>query len=683
MNDKGQETDFHIKISILHKLMLHVAMLVFIAVGISTYLAVKEESKVLTEGLIHTGKHIAKNIASGTESAFWSLNWIFVEKLLQETPQCESNEVIFAKVVKPNGEVYLANDKACYGDTIDSSLLFEQETLLDSYSFPKEQENGMLLVHPIIIGKERWYVLLGLSLHSVRESIRVLIIRNVVWGGLILLLAIVGAFFLSKSISRPLISLANSARIISCGNLDQNVMVKSKDEVGLLSHAFKQMIENLKAAKEELVTSEQRYRTMVATASKAGIGIAVIQNEGEKKGIIKYVNQGIADLSGHSQEDLLKMTLNDLVHPDNSEEVWGLFAKRSYGDELRNTYQFWGVNKKGEKIPIEISTGVTEFDGKKALVCYAKDIAEKLKAEEQLKEYSQNLEKMVEERTAELKKTLTDLQNTQSQLIQSEKMASIGQLAAGVAHEINNPVGFVKSNLGTMNEYREDLMALLNKYQDLESALNNKKDSSENKTIQNILEGISHIKDEIDLTFVLDDYKKVIDESFEGMERVTKIVADLKDFAHIDKAELEHADINKGIESTLNIVWNELKYKAEVTKELGDIPLIKCYPQQLNQVFTNILVNAAHAIEKKGEIRISTTADNGHVEIKISDTGSGIPPDVIPKIFDPFFTTKDVGKGTGLGLNVAYNIIEKHKGTINVESEVGKGTVFRIRIPVD
>ncbi len=167
------------------------------------------------------------------------------------------------------------------------------------------------------------------------------------------------------------------------------------------------------------------------------------------------------------------------------------------------------------------------------------------------------------------------------------------------------------------------------------------------------------------------------------MERVTKIVADLKDFAHIDKAELEHADINRGIESTLNIVWNELKYKAEVIKDLGDIPLVKCYPQQLNQVFTNILINAAHAIEKKGEIRISTTADNGHVEIKISDTGSGIPPDVIPKIFDPFFTTKDVGKGTGLGLNVAYNIIEKHKGTIDVESEVEKGTEFRIRIPVE
>jgi len=137
------------------------------------------------------------------------------------------------------------------------------------------------------------------------------------------------------------------------------------------------------------------------------------------------------------------------------------------------------------------------------------------------------------------------------------------------------------------------------------------------------------------------------------------------------------------IESTLNIVWNELKYKAEVTKDFGELPLVKCYPQRMNQVFTNILVNAAHAIDKKGEIKISTSANNGHVEIKISDTGSGIPPEVLPKIFDPFFTTKEVGKGTGLGLNLAYNIIEKHKGTIDVESEVGKGTTFTIRLQVE
>ena len=302
-------------------------------------------------------------------------------------------------------------------------------------------------------------------------------------------------------------------------------------------------------------------------------------------------------------------------------------------------------------------------------------------AEKKLKDHSLNLEKMVEERTSELRTALHDLQETQSQLLQSEKMASIGQLAAGVAHEINNPVGFVKSNLGTMDEYREDLIGLLNKYGTLEATLGKEVEISGNRAIHKALEDIRKVKDEIDLDFILDDYQKVIEESLEGMARVAKIVSDLKDFAHVDKAELEHADINKGIESTLNIVWNELKYKAEVVKDFGDIPLVKCYPQRLNQVFMNILVNAAQAIEAKGELRIQTRLHDGYAEIRISDTGMGIPKEILPKIFDPFFTTKDIGKGTGLGLNVAYNIIQKRKGTIDVESEVGKGTTFTIRIP--
>ena len=156
----------------------------------------------------------------------------------------------------------------------------------------------------------------------------------------------------------------------------------------------------------------------------------------------------------------------------------------------------------------------------------------------------------------------------------------------------------------------------------------------------------------------------------------------LKDFAHPGEQKLKYADINKNMESTLNVVWNELKYKARVVKEYGDLPEMRCYPQQLNQVFVNLLVNAAQAIEKEGEIRIATRALDGKVEIKISDTGKGIPEENLSKIFDPFFTTKEVGKGTGLGLNVAYNIIEKHKGTIDVESTVGKGATFAIKLPL-
>ncbi len=277
-----------------------------------------------------------------------------------------------------------------------------------------------------------------------------------------------------------------------------------------------------------------------------------------------------------------------------------------------------------------------------------------------------------------------ELRKSQAQLLQSEKMASVGQLASGVAHEINNPTGFVSSNLKTLSDYQDDISGIIKEYRKLIGDLKN----STNKegfpsSITEQVEKIVSLEEEVDVDFLMDDIEDLIKDCKEGTDRIKKIVLDLKDFAHPGEDKAQTADINNGIESTLNVVWNELKYKATVVKDYGDLPPVKCYPHQLNQVVMNLLVNAAQAIEKQGEINISTRADDGYVEIKIGDTGSGIPEDKISKIFDPFFTTKEVGKGTGLGLNVAYNIINKHNGTINVESEVGKGTVFKIRIPVD
>jgi len=275
-----------------------------------------------------------------------------------------------------------------------------------------------------------------------------------------------------------------------------------------------------------------------------------------------------------------------------------------------------------------------------------------------------------------------NLKRSQSQLLQSEKMASIGQLAAGVAHEINNPTGFVSSNLKTLSDYQDDIIGLIKQYRKLVLNLYDaipKEDMP--SSIAEQIEQISDLENDVDVDFVIEDIMDLINECKEGTERIKKIVIDLKDFAHPGEDKLQEADINNGIESTLNVVWNELKYKATLKKEYGDLPLVKCYPQQLNQVFMNILVNAAQAMTEQGEINVSTRADNGFVEMKISDTGMGIPEENLSKIFDPFFTSKEVGKGTGLGLNVAYNIIERHKGTIDVESTVGKGTTFTIRIP--
>ena len=670
-----QKDEFKLKVSIFHKIVLYTTLLILIVVGISTYLAVKAESGIFKEELIYKAKYMTRDIGSSTKNAFLSLNWIFVEKMLKESVQAGCHGVIYTKVVNPNGEVYLASDRAYYGEKIDSSLLSDQEILLDNYFFPQQKELGILSILPITISNKRWHIIVGLSLKSIKEAIRNLIIHNMVFGGLIVLLGIMGSLFLSRSISRPVINLANVAKIISSGNWDHKVGIKSRDEVGLLSYSFNRMIDSLKQGEEALKESEERYRDIFENVSD-------FLFFHDLEGNFIETNLAWKRQYGLNEDDLANLNVRDLIPEQYKHQVEDYLKRVKENGKDEGVISV--VTKDGSERIVEYRNSlVYDSTGPIGVQGSARDITEAKRAEKQLKNYSQNLEKMVDERTAELKKTLSDLQNTQSQLIQSEKMASIGQLAAGVAHEINNPVGFVKSNLGTMNEYREDLMRLFDNYQALEHALQQEKDMSGNGGVQKALENIQKEKDEIDLSFILDDYKNIIDESLEGMSRVAKIVADLKDFAHVDKAELEHTDINKGIESTLNIVWNELKYKAEVIKDLGDIPPVKCYPQRINQVFMNVLVNAAQAIEKKGEIRIGTRAVDGYVEVKISDTGVGIPKENLSRIFDPFFTTKDVGKGTGLGLNMAYNIIQKHKGTIDVESEVGKGTTFIIRLQTD
>ncbi len=279
---------------------------------------------------------------------------------------------------------------------------------------------------------------------------------------------------------------------------------------------------------------------------------------------------------------------------------------------------------------------------------------------------------------------ISDRKKAQLQLLQSEKMASIGQLAAGVAHEINNPTGYVSSNLKTMSEYFDGIMGILERYRQFLSDVRELVQTAKgNGTLTARMEEIAALEQKLDIDYILKDAPDLIRESREGADRIKEIVLSLKNFAHPGEDKFAYSDINKNLDSTLNVVWNELKYKVTITKEYGELPDVRCNPQQLNQVFMNILVNAAQAIKVKGEIFIRTKAVDDRVEISISDTGSGIPKENLPKIFDPFFTTKAVGKGTGLGLNVAYNIIKKHHGAIEVNSEVGRGTTFTIHVPIE
>jgi len=365
----------------------------------------------------------------------------------------------------------------------------------------------------------------------------------------------------------------------------------------------------------------------------------------DARGIIQSANTAASELLGYTQEEMLGQPLSILGtanQPLNLQSLEELVRAESHREVSLQT-------RSGPLVPVLLSSSGI-YDGARltGIACVALDI-------------SRN--KMLE-----------------SQLLQSEKMASIGQLAAGVAHEINNPMGFIYSNLGTLSGYIEDLSQLLKKYETLEQSVQEGKLDMASSN----LDALTAEKERIDLAYLMDDIGDLITESLDGADRVRKIVLNLKEFSHVGRAEKMPSDLNAGLESTLNIVRNELKYKTTIEKELGDIPLVPCFMQEINQVFMNLLVNAGQAIADQGTIHIRTYREEDWICVRVTDSGKGMSPEVQKRIFEPFFTTKRVGEGTGLGLSMAYQIIvEKHGGQLLVESTEGQGTTFTVRLPQD
>jgi signal transduction histidine kinase len=316
------------------------------------------------------------------------------------------------------------------------------------------------------------------------------------------------------------------------------------------------------------------------------------------------------------------------------------------------------------------------------IIVHTEDITERKRADDALKKNREELIKKnqeLEESRKNVQLTLErlgtayeELKTTQAKILQQEKMASIGQLAAGVAHEINNPMAFIASNLGTLDKY----------IRRLKDFIRTQSEAIKSLKATDAIEKLEKKRKELKLDYTIDDIDLLVKESLDGSERVQKIVQELNRFSRVDDAEYKDTNINECMESSINIVWNELQHKATLHKDYGNLPPTKCYPQKLNQVFINLLINAIQAIEKKGKIKIKTWEKDGSIWVTVSDTGCGIPRENQSKIFEPFFTTKEVGKGTGLGLSISYEIMQRHKGEISFESKEGKGTAFTIRMPI-
>lgn len=386
---------------------------------------------------------------------------------------------------------------------------------------------------------------------------------------------------------------------------------------------------------------------------------------------IAYVNPAFTRLFGYTLDEVAGQSARLLeVVDDSSVGTETTVAIASETGLFRGEVRRRGKDGRAIPVLINVAPVVDAYRITTGYVATMTDLTEIKRAQAEAQKYVQNLTAA----NVELRDLNDKLKQAQAQLLQSEKMASIGVLAAGVAHEINNPIGFIRSNIHTLGCYVGDFLRLLHAYEKAERRL---------PADSEAFAEARAVRDEAGFAYEQADVAGLLTESAQGIERVTKIVRDLREFSRVDVVEQWQAeDIHTGLDITLDVVRNELGPQCEVRKEYGALPRVECLLPQLNQVFMNLLLNAGQAIAGQGTITLRTGSDDAAVWIEIADTGCGIAEENLERIFDPFYTTKPVGKGTGLGLSVSYGIVRKHHGSIEVDSAPGRGSIFRIRLPV-
>jgi len=413
---------------------------------------------------------------------------------------------------------------------------------------------------------------------------------------------------------------------------------------------------------------DESARLLAAAVRSTDEGV-LISDTGTREGgpTIVFVNRSFREMLGLSEAELVGRPLKVLRDSCLREQEFSVL-EHGRGDSKSATIETVQWRGDGSKLhcawhisPVRDEAGsVTHF------ISVLRDVTQlRSQEEEQRKTH------------AELLAAYRKLRENQEQLVQSEKMAFLGQLAAGVAHEINNPVGYVMSNLGTLADMMGDVRELVEGMGGIRRCL----DQEDVNAAGHALAGVQ-LADATAAAEFLDDLDEILKDSRAGLVQVREIVERLKNFARPDEGTMEEADVNAQVEGALKIVWNELKHRCAVEKNLAALPLLLCRPGRLSQVFTNLLVNAAQAIPNTGTITITTTYEAPDIVVRIADDGKGIAPEHLSKVFAPFFTTKATGQGTGLGLAVSYGIVQNHGGTIEVRSQVGKGSEFTVRLPV-
>ncbi|HNV23746.1 MAG TPA: PAS domain S-box protein, partial [Candidatus Omnitrophota bacterium] len=491
--------------------------------------------------------------------------------------------------------------------------------------------------------------------YAVIEDIKQVFMRIALIG--LVFMLIVASFF-AQGLLGPIKLLARASQKIASGDLSARVAIPTNDEISDLGHAFNEMARSLQKTMVSLDVLEKEQKRFSDVAESSGEWIWEIDSHGR----YIYVSDMVEKVLGYKKEDVIGHYFFDFFTPQDRErfkdEIFSALRKKEPLKGFINHH----VHKYGKEIVLE-TTALAIEDENGAVVGYRgvnRDITEMRKAQEAIRKINE------------------DLKSAQEQLFHSEKLAAIGQLAAGVAHEINNPLGFIGTNLEV---FKQHVQVFVNMQKIVESLLDDFNEKNQ-ASLHSKIEILKEFIDSHNVFYILKDVQDILNESKEGVDRIKKIVADLRTFSRSGADEIDFVNIEEVMESVLNVLYNELKYKAEIEKNYGFVPLIRADKERVGQVFLNLILNAAQAIEDKGVIRIRTFQQDLFACVEISDTGEGISKENIHKVFEPFFTTKPVGKGTGLGLSICYEIIHKLGGDIKVESFVGHGTTFTVLFPI-
>lgn len=465
---------------------------------------------------------------------------------------------------------------------------------------------------------------------------------------------------------------ANSQNLLECQTMKgswhkkqacwQQLVQTYADELAVAQQRLQTAID----AQQQAENSLKRYRLLFEQAHDPTF---ILRSDGQ----ITEANYTAAQQYGYEYEELLTVNILTLISFQSHAQIKSFFAQARQENLLLETS---GCHKNGDTFSVEVNLKRILDEDKTIFLTVIRDLSEceQLKADlEESEAKNQALVGAANVQAQQFSNTLKRLQETQTQLIQTEKMSSLGQLVAGIAHEINNPVNFICGNLFHINHYTKDLLALIQLYQ--------QRYPKPDPDIQTLIETI-------DLDFLSEDFLKLITSMEIGVDRIRNIVLSLRNFSRLDEADVKLANIHEGIDNTLLILNHRIKKGIEIIKQYQDLPLVECYPAQLNQVFMNILTNAIDALQTEADssqkqILVATEITNTEqIKIRIRDNGPGISNKIKAKLFDPFFTTKPVGQGTGLGLSICYQIVEKHRGKIDVISELGQGTEFVLVLPL-